>query len=366
MPSDTPDFGNLLHQIDQATRRQVEQWPDRASGYDDVMRLTADLAREMLAEPAPSQAFGPEPDAAESLRHHGVFLGGSPKGGTTMLVQLFDNHPDCVVMPGDSRMVYLLHAPPEQTEMATLLGYWLRQTISPNALPPFWTLGAALEPYRRLAHAYRHWRGELAARPSGFFLAAVLALAHASRRANATRFVEKTCGNVLRPERVFGEYPLAKMIQIVRDPYATLAALARQSSVRRWDWPFQARLDHVRSTLQAAVANPGRFGDERYRLVSYERLVAEPEPTMRALAEFVGLDYHPTLTTPTVLGHPAESNSMFSERRATGRLVAEDTGAAHRRWAEAFSPVEQEAILDALGDLADELGYPPPVLATAG
>lgn len=133
----------IVSALRDAIELQVHQWPDRASGFDAVMVLTRELAAALLADPASGPSL--DPDARELLFSRGLFLGGSPKGGTTMFVQLFDGHQDLVVIPGDSRMVHLASAPPAEREIATLLGYWLRQCISPNALPPFWGLGEGIE-----------------------------------------------------------------------------------------------------------------------------------------------------------------------------------------------------------------------------
>ena len=367
MPARDPDV--IIRDLDEALGRQVAQWPDKGSGFEDITRLTAELAGVFLAEPV-GDAGACDLEAAEGLRRNSIFLGGSPKGGTTMLVQLFDGHPACVTMPHDSRMVHLLAEPGEASSLEALAGVWLRKAISPNNLPPFWNLGREVGAYRRLVHAYRRWDAALSGRPGGVLVAAMLALAEATgRRVGAggvTHMVEKTCANVLFPERVFDAFPEARMIHIVRDPYATLPALHRQTTVRNWDWPFHGRLEHVRENLAAAIENPGRFGAERYRLVSYEELVAAPERVMRGLAAFAGLEFDEALLTPTVLGFPAESNSMFAERQAKGRLVAEGRETTLRRWAEVFSPEEQEAALRSIGDLGERLGYPAPSLAEAG
>lgn len=354
------DPARVFQDLDEAISRQVAQWPDRASGFDNVTRLTRELADHFLDEAPDPDGQEPRGEAAAVLRDHAVFIGGSPKGGTTMLLQLFDGHSDCVTIPHDSRTVHLLAEPAESRTARALLPELLRKAISPNALPPFWNLGREVEPYRRLAHAYRRWNGCLSGQPGGALLAAAMALAEASGRTTPTHLVEKTCANVLHPDRMFQAFPRARMIHILRDPYATLPALARQTQVRGWDWTFRARLEHVREYLAAAAENPPRFGPDRYRVVRYETLVAQAEPVMRDLAAWVGLEFQPILTTPTVLGHPAESNSMFGERRVTGALLSESRTATEARWVEAFGPEQRAEIVEAIGELAEGLGYPPP------
>lgn len=352
------DPARIFNDLDEAIGRQVAQWPDRASGFDDITRLTEELARAFLAEPLASP---PAPlDTARADGFRTLFLGGSPKGGTTLLLQLFDHHPACIAIPHDSRTVHLLAEPPGASAPEALLPVWLRKMISPNALPPFWNLGREVGPYRALAHAYRRWDAHLAGRPGGVLLGAALAIAEVSRRPGVTHLVEKTCANVLHPGRLYDAFPDGKLVHILRDPYATIPALHRQATVRNWDWSFDARLDHVAEYLHAAETNPDRFGPDCYRLVRYERLVAEPEPVMRDLAAFAGLDFHPALTRPTVLGHPAESNSMFADRRASGALVSESRSRTLARWREQLTDAQQDQAIARVGDIAERLGYPPP------
>lgn len=360
-----------IDRLHDAIGLMVSQWPDRKDGFAQVCLLCEVFGKQLRRLPMQDAAhIGPELETVNKLCTRGIFLGGSPKGGTTMFVQLFDSHPDLLTMPGDSCMIDWCAQKIDHTKYERLLGAQLRQLIAPNGQPPFWNLGESLEPYRFFVQAHAHWFEKLAQRQaSGGFLSGVLALAgvckhlrinseeHEPSCCEPVAFVEKTCANVLKPEVVYGEFPHAVIVQIVRDPYTTLAALDRQTKVRNWSWSFADRLDYVRQIVQAAVVNPSRFGSERYRLVRYEALVAKPERVMGDVASWLGIEFDPILCTPTVLGRQAASNSMFSQRRTTGKLISEPSEKGHERYRQAFGAAEQRTICGAIGHIAESLGY---------
>lgn len=64
------------------------------------------------------------------------------------------------------------------------------------------------------------------------------------------------------------------------------------------------------AAMTRAVILKERLG-ERVVVLHFEDLVREPEPTLRRLADAVGLRFDPSLLQPTNGGHPWAGNSMF-------------------------------------------------------
>ena len=58
----------------------------------------------------------------------------------------------------------------------------------------------------------------------------------------------------------------------------------------------------------ASVEAKEQFG-ERVVLLTYEQLVLDPEETMRAVAERIGIEMSPVLLEPTFNGRPIRANS---------------------------------------------------------
>lgn len=61
-----------------------------------------------------------------------VFLCGCMKAGTTLLTQLLDDHPQLMVMPGDSHLTDFI----EQREYEPLARHWLGRLVSPTGKTP--------------------------------------------------------------------------------------------------------------------------------------------------------------------------------------------------------------------------------------
>jgi hypothetical protein len=100
------------------------------------------------------------------------------------------------------------------------------------------------------------------------------------------------------------------MIYIVRDPRATFASVRgfqkilrqRQMSVLRFciEW---------RASLQANRRNAARFP---VLMVKYEDLVGDPQPTLVAICEFLGVSFQETLLQPTFDGADFTGFSAYS------------------------------------------------------
>ena len=131
--------------------------------------------------------------------------------------------------------------------------------------------------------------------------------------------MEKTPGHEHEADRILAAYPRARFVHVVRDPRSVAAAIVRldRATDRSTD-VLDVGLT-VRRSFEAAERNRRSLG-ERYLVLRYEELVAEPEATMRRVAGLAGLDWVDSLLTPTVGGEAATSNSAWSARRVTGEI----------------------------------------------
>jgi hypothetical protein len=113
-------------------------------------------------------------------------------------------------------------------------------------------------------------------------------------------------------ERYFAAYPDGLLISIVRDPRAWFLSASRHWPARYGD--VDAGLGLWRASVEAALAARELYGD-RVALLTYERLVRQPEATMRALADRVGIAMLPLLLEPTFNGLPIRANSSGEVER---------------------------------------------------
>jgi hypothetical protein len=116
-------------------------------------------------------------------------------------------------------------------------------------------------------------------------------------------------------DKLFELYPDGRLISILRDPLSWYSS----AQGRDPEADPETLLDHWNRSAQEMLDAHRRYG-ERFCVVRFDGLVLETEATMRRLADFLGIDFHPTLTTPTFNGYPVGANSSF-EVRETGMVT---------------------------------------------
>jgi hypothetical protein len=127
-------------------------------------------------------------------------------------------------------------------------------------------------------------------------------------------------------DRIFAEFPDAKVIQMVRDPRD------RYASVRKRFGKDTPRLGASTARWLRAIRhgqrNLKRYPDN-YRIVRYESLASNPEDTLREICAFIGEDYAPEMLAMKGANEYRESggNSSFDKiepgvisTRAIGRF----------------------------------------------
>jgi hypothetical protein len=112
-------------------------------------------------------------------------------------------------------------------------------------------------------------------------------------------------------EAFFGTYPDGLLVSLVRDPRAWFASLRTAKSP---DASVEEGLRRWRASAEATLAARERWG-ARVVVSTYEQLVLDTEPTMRRLAERIGISMTPTLLEPTFNGLPIRANSAVAVGR---------------------------------------------------
>lgn len=174
-----------------------------------------------------------------------------------------------------------------------------------------------------------------------------------AERLGFPRWGDKSLHTEMAADRVFAEWPEARMIHVVRDPrdrYVSVLGRAgwesgrNTSIVARW----------IRST-RAALRNVDRYAD-RYLIVRYEDLVNHPAAYARQVCEFVGEEFDPVMME--LRGGDQRSreggNSSF-EALPPGVISTRSVG----RYKSAL-PARRVAFIESVcGPLMQKLGYAP-------
>jgi Sulfotransferase family len=142
-------------------------------------------------------------------------------------------------------------------------------------------------------------------------------------------------------ERYFAAYPEGTLISIVRDPRAWYESAAKHMPEHYLE--IESALGLWNASADATLAAAERHGD-RVLVLIYEQLVRAPEPTMRRVADRIGIGWAPSLLEPTFNGRPVRANS--SDQVAGEGILAERAEA----FRESLAPETAERIGALAGD----------------
>lgn len=334
--------GTLLSPLDRlrGRRERAQTAPRRARAAQTApaaQTAASSVARAASAPPAPA-APPPAP-----------FVVGVARSGTTLLRLQLDAHP-------------LLAIPPEtgfgaiaaQPSAATGPDAFAAAVRSLETWPDLGIDDAALA---RLLAGVEPWAPGDALR--------ALYGSYAARHGKP-RFGDKTPAHLRHMEALAALLPEARFIHIVRDGRDVAASL-REQPFAPGDGSVAAAATHWRDELLAARAVAGRL--PHYREVSYERLVREPEATLRELCDFAGLPFDPALLRAHE--RAAQRFEELPERRpgAAGVATRAERAARHARtaeppdparigrWRETLDTAEVATVERIAGELLAELGY---------
>lgn len=190
-------------------------------------------------------------------------------------------------------------------------------------------------------------------------------------RENATVWGEKTPRHVFRIAEILRLYPEAKVVCMVRDPRAVVASYRdwkNQGGLRRAendpDYQAAIRADEERARMSyhivlasmmwrgsANAASEARtaFTPERVRLVRYEDVTDDPEATLRAVTDWLGIAF-----APAMLEIPLHNSSTIRFAEQAGV-----SSAPRDRWREVLSEREIGVVQKVAGTTLRDAGYEP-------
>ena len=239
-----------------------------------------------------------------------IFIGGSPRSGTTLLGTVLGAHPLCCPVPEAQFKVELLRTLPPNPEPAQAL----RTLQAAIQSPRFQGWKPAAE---RLRHA---GIGQVGAYPQ-LIDQLVAEYAGLAGRGEATHWIDGTPSNKNFLPTLLRLFPGARAIHIVRDGRAVANSVMKRDwgpntvITAAWWW-----LGHLSHGLAAELNLP----PDRIKRIQYETLVRHPKDTLVDLCKWLDLEY--------------------SERMLDSRFYTVDPSAA------AFNPLTKQAPRDDRAD----------------
>jgi Sulfotransferase family len=347
---------------------------------DDARGLPGAAARWAAAVWAAASGAGPielgrdEVARGFDVAWRPVFIFGAHRSGTTLVRDMLDNHPALAVLPAEGTFFTNLESrlqrqPPIQ--WLQFLGCeWLRRLANPIHQEPYWLLGpssAERSPYVEFARALMAWWSLAQQRMSHIaswpLVAVALAYAHCTNGLPANsvlqRWVEKTPTNERFLKRLRSEFPDAKLIHVVRHPFAVYASHKyEQQQLGRKFRNAKRVLRDLGLSYRVALEQSCNHPSDHYLLIRYEDLLESTHTTVEKLAAFLNIEPLPILKQPTAAGLPVPSNSSFTTDAVPGRL-----NSAHHLWTTTLTRSDRERLTAVVGESATALGYDLPAVA---
>jgi len=209
-----------------------------------------------------------------------VFIAGPDRSGTTLMFALLASHPNLSMVRRTNMWRYFHRrygdlGDPENFErcLRDMVRYRRMRHLQPDA-DRIRTEFLQGEPtYARLFSLFHE---------------------HNAERAGKSRWGDKSLHTERYAERVFSEFPEARILHMVRDPRDRYASVRKRwgRDVSRVGAATGRWMSSTRAGRRAQRRHP-----DRYLLVRYEDLASDPEATMRRVCEFIGEEYSAQMLT---------------------------------------------------------------------
>jgi len=123
-----------------------------------------------------------------------------------------------------------------------------------------------------------------------------------------TGFVPRMNMDVTNIDHFFTVYPHGKFISLIRDPKSWFVS-ARKHQPHKYD-NMEHSIAHWLASTEAALAIQAKYPQSTC-LISFEQLLTNLQGTMYNLCDFLGIDFEPTLLTPTFNHFTIKADSSF-------------------------------------------------------
>ncbi|MFB6226515.1 MAG: sulfotransferase [Candidatus Paceibacteria bacterium] len=342
--------------IDNLLEKRAEEYPEQGAVRTKLDSKLSDFVNTIFSKW--KKIGGSDIDKekikkSNSLIGYPIFIGGNMKSGTTLMLQLLDDHPQIFAMPGDSHYLnnYEEYSSYNFEELAE---FWLKRLVIPTPTGAFWFLGKNEENYITFLDYLNYF---LDHRPGDHnFLSSVRAVYSANPTASGKEkyWVEKTPKNELKAERLFSEFDNATFINMLRDPLVNISSLKRLSRYRGNDFSAWHEALGQKKLLMKAKKNKISF-DKDYFCMKYEELVSDTKKSMKDIANFLGISFEVCMLEPTENGCSTQSKSMYSEdRKKQGEVVDKSSS---EKWKEDLSNRDKRYIVSIMGSIPFSLSY---------
>ena len=266
-----------------------------------------------------------------------IFIAGPDRSGTSLMFALLASHPNISMVRRTNMWRYFheRYGDVSQTEnfercLSDMTRYNRMKHLQPNA--------------ERIRREF------LEGQPSYGRLFSLFHL-HNAERLGKPRWGDKSLHTEHYADRLFREYPNARVIHMIRDPRD------RYASVRKRHGRDNPRLGGSTGrwlfSINRALHNLKRYPDQ-YKIVCFEDITRDPEGVMRDVCAFIGEEFAPSMMSMSGAAEHTNvgGNSSF-EKIEPGKISTKPVG----RYREVLSNLEITYIQMFTGKFMERFGY---------
>lgn len=229
-----------------------------------------------------------------------IFVVGCPRSGTTLLSLMIHAHPR-LAMPPESR--FLLTTWRKREQFGDLSTLRQRRALARACTGK----GSRL---RHLGLDPKETRKAILAAPPTLGSAFGTVFKLYADTHGAERWGDKRPLYYSEVDVLLQLFPDAQIVHIVRDGRANVASLKRMP----W-WPYDS-IGSMAAWSQAeycARRNAKRLAADVFHVVRYESLVADPEPVLRELCDFLEEDFDPAMLEPAAVRDVVPTSKVWHD-----------------------------------------------------
>lgn len=286
-----------------------------------------------------------------------IFILGVQGGGTTLISRAFRRHPSVIcVSGGREHWTGTDELGVVRNRMRRLpVSLWGSKFRTDVTHPIFGTNHASIYACDELLPFYRREHRHATAAEARALKRLLREHLAVYGRGELVRFLDKTHTQTVRvgflAHLLEGHRP--HFVLVVRNPYSTcVRAVRRKPASFRLELPYEERLALVAESWSNSMRLALKDGAsvESFACVRFEDFLTDPEATVRALAQDVGLDFRPTMSPRP------QDTKPFATLRSDRKWWPLEPGDA--LLAELTS-TEVEIVGARCGELAEQFGYSP-------
>ncbi|MEV6303622.1 sulfotransferase [Actinoplanes sp. NPDC051861] len=277
-----------------------------------------------------------------------IFVVGCPRSGTTMLQLMLHAHPR-IALPPETR--FLLTAYQQRADFGDLNESGNRRALGEYIVKSsqFGDLGLESEATVEA----------IVAGPPTLGSAFGIVFKMYAERFGKPRWGDKRPLYLRHLGTILKLFPDAQIINIMRDGRDCVASL------KETPWKpdeFDTLIDYWTKSADSSLAAARYYRTDQYHQVRYEDLVADPEPHLRAICDFLDEEYDPAMTAPNKLASVAVPeyktwHTLTHQAPTTERVAS---------WRSRLTDDEVRKCEAAFGDRLSRFGYEPSIPVPRG